>query len=114
MNSLLNTLFNNKNLTIIASLALLIAGSFSNNLFIIAPAAYFLALALAYAIGGRISDEGLNIAYSWSVKWVLFVVFLYLTGLYLRDAFVYAMFAFILINITLSPMSFISQNKAIT
>ena len=114
MNSLLNTLFNNKNLTIIASLALLIAGSFTNNLFIIAPVAYFLALALAYAIGGRISDQGLNVAYSWSVKWVLFVVFLYLTGLYLRDAFVYAMFSFILINITLSPMSFIPQNKVTT
>ena len=114
MNSLLNTLFNNKNLTIIASLALIITGSFSNNLFIIAPAAHFLALALAYAIGGRISDQGLNVAYSWSVKWVLFVVFLYLTGLYLRDAFVYAMFSFILINITLSPMSFISQNKVTT
>ena len=114
MNSLLNTLFNNKNLTIIASLALLIAGSFSNNLFIIAPVAYFLALALAYAIGGRISDQGLNVAYSWSVKWVLFVVFLYLTGLYLRDAFVYAMFSFILINITLSPMSFISQKNVTT
>ena len=114
MDNLLNTLFNNKNLTIIASLALLIAGSFSNTLFIIAPAAYFLALALAYAIGGRISDQGLNVAYSWSVKWVLFVVFLYLTGLYLRDAFVYAMFSFILINISLSPMSFISQNKVTT
>ena len=114
MDNPLNTLFNNKNLTIIASLALLIAGSFSNNLFIIAPAAYFLALALAYAIGGRISDQGLNVAYSWSVKWVLFVVFLYLTGLYLRDAFVYAMFSFILINISLSPMSFISQNKVTT
>ena len=114
MNSFLNTLFNNKNLTIIASLALLIAGSFSNNLFIIAPAAYFLALALAYAIGGRISDQSLNVAYSWSVKWVLFVAFLYLTGLYLRDAFVYAMFSFIFINITLSPMSFISQNKVTT
>ena len=113
MNSFLNILLNNKTLTIIAFIALIIAGSFSNNLFIIAPTVYLFSLALAYMIGGRISDYGLNVVYSWSVKWVLFVASLYLTAVYLIDAFVYAMFLFVLINITLSPMLFSSKNKAV-
>ena len=113
MNSSLNTLLNNKNLIIVVFIALAITGSFSNNLFIIAPIAYLFSLAMAYMIGGRISDYGLNVAYSWSIKWVLFVAFLYLTAVYLIDAFVYAMFSFILINITLSPMLFSSKNKAV-
>ena len=68
---------------------------------------------LTYMIGGRISDYGVNIVYSWTVKWVLFVASLYLTAAYLIDAFVYAMFLFILINITLSPMLFSSKDKAV-
>ena len=81
---------------------------------LIAPAAYLATLALAYGIGGRISNHGLNVAYNWSVKWALFVAFLYLTSLFLKDAFVYAMFSFIFINIILNPMLFIFQDEATT
>jgi len=49
--------------------------------------------------------------YNWSVKWSLFVVFLYLTASYLKEAFIFAMFSYILINTILSPMMFISKNK---
>ena len=62
-------------------------------------------------LGGRISNHGLNVAYNWSIKWVLFVTFLYLTSLFLKDVFVHAMFSFILINIVLNPMLFISKNE---
>ena len=114
MKSLLNIIFSNKSLIFVAALALLLAGSFANNLFVIAPAAYLATLALAYGIGGRISNHGLNVAYNWSVKWALFVAFLYLTSLFLKDAFVYTMFSFIFINIILNPMLFISQDEATT
>jgi hypothetical protein len=41
----------------------------------------------------------------------LFVIFLYLTASYLKEAFIFAMFSYILINTILSPMMFISKNK---
>jgi hypothetical protein len=110
----LNIIFSNKSLIFVAALGLLLAGSFANSLFVIAPVAYLATLALAYGIGGRISNHGLNVAYNWSVKWALFIAFLYLTSLFLKDAFVYAMFSFIFINIILNPMLFISQDEATT
>ena len=111
LNNSLNIIFTSKNLIVLAILGLLLAGSFANNLFVLAPAAYLATLALAYGIGGRISNHGLNVAYNWSIKWVLFVTFLYLTSLFLKDVFVYAMFSFILINIVLNPVLFISKNE---
>jgi hypothetical protein len=93
---------------------LAIAGTFQSIFFILAPISYFLCLSTAYVISNRINDHAVNAIYNWSVKWSLFVVFLYLTGIYLKDAFVYAMFAYILINTTVSPMMFITKTKAIT
>ena len=114
MKSFLNTLFSNKNIIFAASAVFIAAGSLANSFFVIAPAAYLIALALAYSVGGKISNHGLNVVYNWSIKWAVFVAFLCLTGIYLKEAFVYAMFSFILINIVLSPMLFISQNKVST
>ena len=91
---------------------LLVAGTFKTTLFVLAPLAYLLAIIIAYAIGGRINDHGINVAYNWSIKWVLFVSFLYLTGTYFKEAFVYAMFSFILINTVLNPTMFIPKNGA--
>ena len=111
LNNPLNIIFTSKNLIVLAILGLLLAGSFANSLFVLAPAAYLATLSLAYGLGGRISNHGLNVAYNWSIKWVLFVTFLYLTSLFLKDVFVHAMFSFILINIVLNPMLFISKNE---
>jgi hypothetical protein len=88
-----------------------VAGTFKTTLFVLAPLIYFLAIAIAYAIGGRINDHGINVAYNWSIKWVLFVTFLYLTGTYFKEVFVYAMFSFILINTILNPSIFIPKDK---
>lgn len=63
-------------------------------------------------IGSKIQDHSLNAAYNWSIKWALFVFFLYLTGVYLINAFVYAMFTFILINTLINPTMFIEKQKA--
>jgi hypothetical protein len=114
LKSFLNTLFSNKNIIFAASAVFIAAGSLANSFFVIAPAAYLIALALAYSVGGKISNHGLNVVYNWSIKWAVFVAFLCLTGIYLKEAFVYAMFSFILINIVLNPMLFISQNKVST
>ena len=91
---------------------LAIAGTLQSIFFILAPISYFLCLSAAYVVSNRINDHAVNAIYNWSVKWSLFVVFLYLTGIYLKDAFVYAMFAYILINTTVSPMIFITKTQA--
>ena len=91
---------------------LAIAGTLQSIFFILAPISYFLCLSAAYVVSNRINDHAVNAIYNWSIKWTLFVVFLYLTGSYLQDAFVYAMFAYILINTTVSPMMFITKTKA--
>ena len=93
---------------------LAIAGTLQSIFFILAPISYFLCLSAAYVVSNRINDHAVNAIYNWSIKWTLFVVFLYLTGIYLQDAFVYAMFAYILINTTVSPMMFITKTKATT
>lgn len=93
---------------------LAITGTLQSIFFILAPTSYFLCLSAAYVVSNRINDHAVNAIYNWSVKWSLFVVFLYLTGIYLKDTFVYAMFAYILINTTVSPMMFITKTKAIT
>ena len=53
-----------------------------------------------------------NVMFNWVVKWSLFVTFLYLTALYIKNAFVFAMFSYILINTILNPMTFIVKNRA--
>ena len=114
MKSFINSLFSNKILILLAFSLLLLAGTFKTTLFILAPATYLLAITIAYAVGGRINDHGINVVYNWSIKWVLFVTFLYFTGTYFKEAFVYAMFSFILINTVLNPTIFISKNGAST
>ena len=94
-----------------AFLFLVIAGTIQNTFFVLAPVLYLISLASVYSISGRINDHAVNAMYNWSVKWSLFVVFLYLTASYLKEAFIFAMFSYILINTILSPMMFISKNK---
>ena len=93
---------------------LAITGTLQSIFFILAPISYFLCLSAAYVVSNRINDHAVNAIYNWSIKWTLFIVFLYLTGSYLQDVFVYAMFAYILINTTVSPMMFITKTKATT
>jgi hypothetical protein len=97
-----------------AFLFLVIAGTVQNTFFVLAPVLYLISLAIAYSIGGRITDTMVNVMYNWVVKWSLFVIFLYLTALYIKTAFVFAMFSYILINTILNPMIFIVKNKALS
>ena len=101
-------------MVVMAFLFLMIAGTIQNTFFILAPALYITSLSVAYIISGRISDPMINVMFNWVVKWTLFVIFLYLTALYIKDAFVYAMFSYILINTILNPMTFIVKNEALS
>ena len=75
MKSLKNTLFNNKSLLGITALVLLVVGSTQNPMFFILPVIYFISISIAYFIGAKINDYGINAAYNWSIKWALFVFF---------------------------------------
>jgi hypothetical protein len=106
LQSLQNTFFNYKTLIAAASISLIIVGTIKEPIFILLSAFYLLFLGTAYKIGSTIQDYGINAAYNWSVKWVIFIAFAYLSGLFIKNAFVYAIFFFILINISLNPTLF--------
>ena len=89
-------------------------GSTQQPLFVLMPAAYLLAMGIAYKLGSKIEDYAVNAAYNWSAKWVLFIGFLYLSGKHMNSAFVFAMFLYILINTTLSPTTFFSKDRVKT
>ena len=112
MKSLKNTLFNNKSLLGIIALVLLVVGSTQNPMFFILPVIYFISISMAYFIGAKINDYGINAAYSWSVKWALFVLFLYLAATYMQTVFISAMIFFIFINTTLNPMIFVKREAS--
>ena len=101
-------------MVIMTFLFLIIAGTIQNVFFFLAPVLYITSLSVAYIISGRISDPMINVMFNWVVKWALFVIFLYLTALYIKDAFVYGMFSYILINTILNPMTFMAKNEALS
>ena len=105
---------NNKIVIAVISIALLVAGTLKNPFFIILPFGYLISISTAYKIGSMIRDYAINAAYNWSIKWGLFVVFLCLSGFYLPNVFVYTMFMYILINMTLNPTLFSLKNRTNT
>jgi len=109
-----NTIISNKVIIGIISIILVIMGSTQQPLFVLMPAAYLLAIGIAYKLGSKIEDYAVNAAYNWSAKWVLFIGFLYLSGKHMNSAFVFAMFLYILINTTLSPTTFLSKDRVNT
>jgi len=113
LKSLKNTLFNNKSLLSITALVLLVVGSTQNPMFFILPVIYFISISIAYFIGAKINDYGINAAYNWSIKWALFVFFLYLTATFMQSAFISAMLYFVFINTALNPTIFVKKEASI-
>jgi hypothetical protein len=68
----------------------------------------------AYYVGSKISDYTINAFYSWSIKWTVFILSLFFTGLYMEAAFMPAMLLYILINSTINPMMFASKRECTT
>jgi hypothetical protein len=97
----------------VIALILLVFGSTQNPLFFILPVIYFISISIAYFIGAKINDYGINAAYNWSIKWALFVFFLYLTATFMQSAFVSAMLFFIFINTVLNPTIFLKKEASI-
>ena len=89
------------------SVALVTMGTIKDRMFVLVAGFYLIAIGIAYKIGSKIEDYAINAAYNWSIKWLLFITFLYLSGVYINNAFVYAMFLFILINIVIRPTLFV-------
>ena len=89
------------------SITLVTMGTIKDPMFVLVVGFYLIAIGIAYKIGSKIEDYAINAAYNWSIKWLLFITFLYLSGVYINNAFVYAMFLFILINIVIRPTLFV-------
>ena len=104
-----------KNKPIVALfLTLLVFGVYKDGLFLIAAPAYLGLIAGAYYVGSKISDYTINAFYSWSIKWMVFILSLVFTGLYMEAAFIPAMLLYILINSTINPMMFASKRELTT
>ena len=80
-------------------------------MFTLLPIFYLICIGSAYKLGSKIEDYAINAVYNWSIKWAIFIAFLYISAVYLNNAFVFAMFILILVNTTLRPTFFITKNK---
>ena len=111
LQSFQNILFSNKTLIGVTSAFLIILGTIKEPMFALLPIFYLICIGSAYKLGSKIEDYAINAAYNWSMKWAIFIAFLYISAVYLNNAFVFAMFLLILVNITLRPTFFITKNK---
>jgi len=111
LQSFQNILFSNKTLIGVISVFLIIFGTIKEPMFALLPIFYLICIGSAYKLGSKIEDYSINAAYNWSMKWAIFIAFLYISAVYLNNAFVFAMFLLILVNITLRPTFFITKNK---
>ena len=111
LQSFQNILFSNKTLIGATSAFLIVFGTIKEPMFTLLPIFYLICIGSAYKLGSKIEDYAINAAYNWSIKWAIFIAFLYISSVYLNNAFVFAMFLLILVNITLRPTFFITKNK---
>lgn len=111
LQSFQNILFSNKTLIGVTSALLIIFGTIKEPMFTLLPIFYLICIGSAYKLGSKIEDYAINAVYNWSIKWAIFIAFLYISAVYLNKAFVFAMFLLILVNTTLRPTFFITKNK---
>ena len=111
LQSFQNILFSNKTLIGVTSALLIIFGTMKEPMFTLLPIFYLICIGSAYKLGSKIEDYAINAVYNWSIKWAIFIAFLYISAVYLNKAFVFAMFLLILVNTTLRPTFFITKNK---
>jgi len=112
LKNLKNTLFSNKSLLGVVLIIMFVVGSLQNSMFFILPVIYLASISVAYYFGSKINDHGIHAAYNWSIKWALFVFFLYFTATFMQNAFISAMLFFILINTVLNPMMFVKKEAS--
>ena len=58
-------------------------------MFALLPIFYLICIGSAYKLGSKIEDYAINAVYNWSIKWAIFIAFLYISAVYLNNAFVF-------------------------
>ena len=65
-----------------------------------------------YLIGSKIKDYVIKIGYIWVAKWLVFVAFLILSGIYLPEVFLYSLAMFVIFNLSVNPSNPMSKKEA--
>ena len=99
------------NLILLLNLAIFTLGTVANGYFALIALGYIITMLIIYFLGGKIKDFVINVGYIWISKWIVFIIFLSITGIYLPDAFLYSLLMFIVFNITINPSDFIKEKS---
>ena len=96
-------------LILLLNLTIFTLGTVANTYFALIASGYVATMLIIYFLGSKIKDFIINVGYIWISKWIVFIIFLALTGIYLPDAFLYSLLMFIVFNITINPSDFIKE-----
>ena len=99
------------NLILLLNLAIFTLGTVANAYFALIALGYIITMLIIYFLGRKIKDFVINVSYIWISKWIVFIIFLSITGIYLPDAFLYSLLMFIVFNITINPSDFIKEKS---
>ena len=99
-------------LILLLNIAIFIFGTLANTFFAVIASSYIATMFIIYFLGSKIKDFVINVGYIWVSKWVVFIIFLALTGIYLPDAFLYSLLMFLVFNITINPSDIINEKRA--
>ena len=97
------------NLILLLNLAIFTLGTIANAYFALIALGYVITMLIIYFLGRKIKDFVINVGYIWVSKWIVFIIFLSITGIYLPDAFLYSLLMFIVFNTTINPSDFIKE-----
>ena len=99
------------NLILLLNLAIFTLGTVANTYFALIALSYIITMLIIYFLGRKIKDFVINVGYIWISKWIVFIIFLSITGIYLPDAFLYSLLMFIVFNTTINPSDFIKEKS---
>ena len=99
------------NLILLLNLAIFTLGTIANVYFALIALGYIITMLIIYFLGRKIKDFVINVGYIWISKWIVFIIFLSITGIYLPDAFLYSLLMFIVFNTTINPSNFIKEKS---
>ncbi|MBL32504.1 MAG: hypothetical protein CMD79_01180 [Gammaproteobacteria bacterium] len=89
-----------------------IIGTVANIYFALLAAGYMVTILCVYLIGSKIKDHVIKIGYIWVAKWLVFVAFLMLSGIYLPEVFLYSLAMFVIFNLSVNPSNPMSKKEA--
>ncbi|MFL2690247.1 MAG: hypothetical protein ACJ0FG_01975 [Gammaproteobacteria bacterium] len=89
-----------------------IAGTVADIYFFLLAAGYMVTILCVYLIGNKIKDYVIKIGYIWVAKWLVFIAFLILSGIYLPEVFLYSLAMFVIFNLSVNPSNPMSKKEA--